>query len=179
MRSGSWSRTSNHPGQSRVANHRWSPPGMEPPTRLERVTCPLQEGRSASDELRRRAGEAGFRTNGRRGCNLGAPVSHLQREGLGSARYPPPCARCDSNAHCRRTQRRDSCHWSTSTWSRHPVPTRVSCLTGARSQAVCDGTAAGAGFEPAWAGFRVLLGGQSSHPASVREAGVEPASASF
>jgi hypothetical protein len=57
--SGSWSRTSNHPGQSRVANHRWSPPGMEPPTRLERVTCPLQEGRSASDELRRRAGEAG------------------------------------------------------------------------------------------------------------------------
>jgi hypothetical protein len=58
MCSGSWSRTSNHPGQSRVANHRWSPPGMEPPTRLERVTCPLQEGRSASDELRRRAGEA-------------------------------------------------------------------------------------------------------------------------
>jgi hypothetical protein len=179
MCSGSWSRTSNHPGQSRVANHRWSPPGMEPPTRLERVTCPLQEGRSASDELRRRAGKGRVTDQWAPWLQPGAPVSHLQREGLGSARYPPPCARCDSNAHCRRTQRRDSCHWSTSTWSRHPVPTRVSCLTGARSQAVCDGTAAGAGFEPAWAGFRVLLGGQSSHPASVREAGVEPASASF
>jgi hypothetical protein len=51
---------------------------MEPPTRLERVTCPLQEGRSASDELRRRAGEAGLRTPGRRGavtrCRPGSPA---------------------------------------------------------------------------------------------------------
>jgi hypothetical protein len=161
MCSGSWSRTSNHPGQSRVANHRWSPPGMEPPTRLERVTCPIQEGRSASDELRRRAGEAGFRTHGRRGCHLGAPVSHLQREGLGSARCPPPCARCDSNAHCRRTQRRDSCHWSTSTWSRHPVPTRVSCLTGAGPQPCAaawlpglDSNQRGQGSGPYWGRHR-------------------------
>jgi hypothetical protein len=52
---------------------------MEPPTRLERVTCPLQEGRSASDELRRRAGEAGFRTPGRRGGNLGASILSAAR----------------------------------------------------------------------------------------------------
>ena len=30
LRSESWSRTSNQPGQSRLANRRWSPPGMEP-----------------------------------------------------------------------------------------------------------------------------------------------------
>ena len=42
--------------------------------------------------------------------------------------------------------------------SRHPVPTRAACLTGAGSQAVCDGMASGAGLEPARAGFRVLLG---------------------
>jgi hypothetical protein len=71
------------------------------------------------------------------------------------------CARCDSNAHCRRTQRRDSCHWSTSTWSRHPVPTRVSCLTGAGPQPCAaawlpglDSNQRGQGSGPCWGRHR-------------------------
>ena len=47
---------------------------MEPPTRLERVTCPLQEGRSASDELRRRAGK------GRGYGPMGAVAATLARQ---------------------------------------------------------------------------------------------------
>jgi hypothetical protein len=44
------------------------------------------------------------------------------------------CPRRDSNAHCRRPQRRASCHWATRTWSRHPVSNRVTRATRAGPQ---------------------------------------------
>jgi hypothetical protein len=44
------------------------------------------------------------------------------------------CPRRDSNAHCPPPQGGASCRWATRTWSRHPVPTRVTRLTRARPQ---------------------------------------------
>ena len=88
-------------------------------------------------------------------CRAGLPP--LQGAGGRRSEGRSWCARCDSDAHCRRTQRRDSCHWSTGTWSRHPVPTRVSCLTGAGPQPCAaawlpelDSNQRGQGSGPCW-----------------------------
>jgi hypothetical protein len=64
------------------------------------------------------------------------------------------CPRRDSNAHCRSPRDRDSCRWSTRTWSRHLVSNRASCLTGAGPQAVRGGKAGHPGFEPGNSGSR-------------------------
>ena len=72
------------------------------------------------------------------------------------------------------------CHSATSTWSRHPVPTRISRLTGAGPQAVRGGKAGHPGLEPGSSGFRARRVCQVPLMAiGVREVGVEPTSASF
>ena len=77
-------------------------PLKEPPARIERATCPLQEDRSAP-ELRRRD-------------------------------FMIACPRQDSNLHCRPPQGRASCRWATRTWSRRPVPARITRATRAGPQ---------------------------------------------
>jgi hypothetical protein len=84
--SGSWSRTSNQPGQSRLANRRWSPPGMEPspgadpglPPYRGRVTA-VCDGRAPAQAM---AVASASRTNVGLRAHAGAR-----------------CPRCDSNAH--------------------------------------------------------------------------------
>jgi hypothetical protein len=84
---------------------------------------------------------------------IGSPSP--ESDGAGS-RYKGPlrparrarCARRESNPHHPASHAGLSASWSTSTWSRHRVPTPAACLTGAGSQAVCDGVAARQGFEP-------------------------------
>lgn len=121
---------------------------MEPVRRIELRLPPYQGGVLAVTTEQARAERPGLepgssRVKAGRVCRF--PTAHQSPHpvppGLAvrtrNARSLDPgaaCPRRDSNAHCPPPQGGASCRWATRTWSRHPVPTRVTRLTRAGPQ---------------------------------------------
>ena len=148
LRSESWSRTSNQPGQSRLANRRWSPLGMEPSPGADPGLLPYKSRVTAVCDGRAPAQAMAVASASR--TERGSPC--LRRCWVSSVRF---------ERTLRRTQRRASAIGLRGRGaSGRPRTAYLPRTKGPLCRVSYRGVATGTGIEPVWPRFRALMGCQ-------------------